>query len=61
MPSSSPSSSKRTFISRQYSKYVKMTEIKQILNDGMALRNIYEADPTRHYDDKCHHQIIILF
>ena len=38
-----------------------MTEIERILNDGMALRNIYDADPLRYYDDKCRHQIVILF
>ena len=27
----------------------------------MALRNISDADPLRHNDDECHHQIIILF
>ena len=37
-----------------------MTEIKRMSNDGMALRNIYDADPLRHNDDKCRHQIIIL-
>ena len=39
----------------------KMTEIEQILNDGMALRNISDADPLCHNDYECHHQIVILF
>ena len=36
-------------------------EIEQILNDGMALRNIYDGDLLRHNDDKCRRQIVILF
>ena len=40
---------------------LKMMEIERILNDGMALRNIYDADPLRHHDDECHNQIVILF
>ena len=27
----------------------------------MALRNISDADPLRHNDDECRHQIVILF
>ena len=41
-----PSSSDGTVISRQY-----MTEIERILNDGMTLRNISDADQLRHNDD----------
>ena len=37
-----------------------MTEIEQMFNDGMALRNIYDADPLRHNDDKYRHQMVIL-
>ena len=37
-----------------------MTEIEQMFNDDMALRNIYDADPLRHNDDEYRHQIVIL-
>ena len=37
-----------------------MTEIEQILNDAMALPNINNGNPLRHYDDLCCHQIVIL-
>ena len=33
-----------------------MTEIEPILNDAMALLNIYDADLLRHNDDECRHQ-----
>ena len=36
-----------------------MTEIELILNDAMALLNIYDADPLRHNDDECRHHIVI--
>ena len=38
-----------------------MTEIERILNDSMALRNISDADPLHHNDNKCRHQFVILF
>ena len=38
-----------------------MMEIERILNDGMALQNISDADPLRYYDDECCHQIIVFF
>ena len=37
-----------------------MTEIGRILNDGLALQNIADGNPLRHYDNKHHHQIVIL-
>ena len=40
--------------------WAKMTEIVRMLNDDMALRNIYEADPLRHNDDEYRHPIVIL-
>ena len=43
------------------SNNIKMTELEQILNDGMALRNISDADPLHHNYDECRHQIVILF
>ena len=39
--------------------YNKMTEIERILNDVMALMNIYDADPLRHNDDEYRHHIVI--
>ena len=33
--------------------------MKRILNDAIALLNIYDADPLRHNDDECCHQIVI--
>ena len=36
-----------------------MSEIEQILNDGLALSNFTDSNPLRH-DDKYRHQIIIL-
>ena len=36
-----------------------MMEIERILNDAMALLNINDADPLRHNDDECRHQIVI--
>ena len=39
---------------------IKMTEIEWILNDAMALPNINNGNPLRHYDDLCRHQIVIL-
>ena len=41
-------------------KVIKMTEIERMLNDNVALRKIYDADPLRHNDDEYHHQIVIL-
>ena len=35
-------------------------EIERMFNEGMALKNIYDADLLRHNDDKSHHQIVIL-
>ena len=37
-----------------------MTEIVRMLNDNMALLNIYDADPLRHNDDEYGHPIVIL-
>ena len=31
-----------------------------MLNDDMALRNIYDADPLRHNDDEYRNPIVIL-
>ena len=39
----------------------KTTEIERISNDGMALRNISDADPLCHNDVECRHQNVILF
>ena len=39
---------------------IKMMEIVRMLNDDMALRNIYDADPLRHNDDEYRHPIVIL-
>ena len=37
-----------------------MTEIERMFNDDMVLRNINDADPLRHNDNKYRHQIVIL-
>ena len=37
-----------------------MTKIERILNDGIALPNINNGNPLRHYADLCRHQIVIL-
>ena len=37
-----------------------LMEIEQILNDGMVLRNISDADLLGYNDDECRHQIVIL-
>ena len=38
-----------------------MAEIERILNDGMGLQNISDANLLHHNDDECPHQIVILF
>ena len=41
-------------------RHFKMMEIERILNDAMVLPNINNGNPSRHNDDLCGHQIVIL-